>query len=60
MRYQSIPTAGALRKSVEPPARHGTRKYQEDSDRLMGLICAPLVFGLAYITTTLILLVLYA
>ncbi len=67
MRHSSIPTIGTtrptarVRRYVEPQApdaRYGTRKYQEDSERLMGWLCAPLVFGLAYVVTTLALLVL--
>lgn len=41
----------------EPDARYGTRKYQAGVDRVMGLICAPLVFGLSYVVTSLVLLV---
>lgn len=53
------PNAGSRRfvPPQEPDARYGTRRYQDRTDRLMGLICAPLVFGLSYVVTSLVLLV---
>lgn len=52
--HSRIPHRGAQRTVCEPPAHWGTRRYQEANDRLLGMICAPLVFGLSYVLTTLV------